>query len=425
MTTRSSSLRGWTVVSAALGINLILGVLYAWSVMGKALVSQWQWTRTDAMWPFAISAASFAVTMIFAGRLQDKFGPRYVAMIGGIILGLGLVASSFARSPSMMLLTFGVVGGIGIGLGYSATTPPSIKWFPPARKGLITGLVVSGVGLAAVYMSPLTDHLIKATSIQQTFLILGVASIVTICLLAQILKNPPPGYVVTASPGSGTPSKTANAKKDFDFAEMLRTPQFYQLWLSFVLCASAGLLIIGNVAMIAKDQAHWEKGFAAVMTVAIFNTCGRVLSGFLSDRLGRSRTMVLASVIQAVNMFAFVHYTTPTLLLVGSAITGLCYGTVFTLFPAATADFYGVRNLGVNYGLVFTAFGVAGVTGSVLGGKIRDVFGSYNHAFTICAVMVLAGAALALFLKPPVSAAPVAPTNVVHETEPEPELAAK
>lgn len=421
MTNQPSSWRGQSVVLAAICINLILGVLYAWSVMGKALVGQWHWTRTDAMWPFAISAASFAVMMIFAGRLQDKIGPRYVAMLGGIVLGCGLVASSFATTPLLMKLTFGVCGGMGIGLGYSATTPPSIKWFSPSRKGLITGLVVSGVGLAAVYMSPLTDHLIRTTSIQQTFLILGVATIVLVALLAQVLTNPPAGYVpAVASPTVAGPArKPAVARRDYDWHEMLRTRQFYQLWLTFVLSASAGLLIIGNIAIIAKDQAHWEKGFMAVMTVAIFNTCGRVVSGFLSDRLGRSRTMLLASVVQAVNMFAFSHYTTPTLILFGSAMTGLCYGTVFTLFPAATADFYGVRNLGVNYGLVFTAFGVAGVTGSVMGGKIGDVFGSYNYAFIACAVMLLVGTVLALTLKAPAADQPAATPEGQRTRQPE------
>jgi len=130
----TSPIRGWTVVIAAVSINLILGVLYAWSVMGKALVAQWNWTRADASLPFTISAASFALMMIFAGRAQDKIGPRYVAMLGGIILGLGLIASSFAKTPTMMLITFGLVGGLGIGLGYSATTPPSIKWFPPPAR---------------------------------------------------------------------------------------------------------------------------------------------------------------------------------------------------------------------------------------------------------------------------------------------------
>jgi MFS transporter, OFA family, oxalate/formate antiporter len=402
--TTPTRIRGWTVVLAALSVNLIIGALYAWSVVGKALAGQWHWTKTQAMLPFAASTASFAVTMIFAGRWQDKIGPRYVAMLGGIVFGLGLILSSFVHSYVPMMITFGLVGGIGIGLGYSATTPPSIKWFPPARKGLITGIVVSGVGLAAVYMSPLTNYLLKLVGIQQTFLLLGIGSIVLVSLLAQLLKNPPAGYVAapapaaTASRGKAAPS----SRRDLDWHEMLRTGQFYQLWFMFILSASAGLLIIGNITLIAQDQApKWDRAFVLVMVVAIFNTCGRFLSGFVSDRIGRTNTMVLAFVLQAVNMFLFVRYKTPELLMFGSAFTGLCYGTIFTLFPAATADFYGVRNLGVNYGSLFTAFGVAGVTGSVLGGRVRDVFGSYAYAFMICGGMLLLGAVLAFLLKAP------------------------
>ena len=398
------NIRGWTVVLAAVGVNLIIGALYAWSVMGKALAGQWHWTKTQAMLPFATATASFAVTMIFAGRWQDRIGPRYVAMLGGILFGLGMVLSAFVHTYGLMLITFGLVGGMGIGLGYSATTPPSIKWFPPAKKGLITGIVVSGVGLAAVYISPLTNYLLKVTTIQQTFFILGAGTIVLVSLLAQGLANPPAGY----APAPTEPSTVSGAKpapavrRDLDWHEMLRTRQFYQLWLMFVLSASAGLLIIGNITLIAQDRApEWDKAFLLVMVVAIFNTCGRFVSGFLSDRIGRTNTMILASVLQATNMFMFVQYKTPTLLLLGSAFTGLCYGTIFTLFPAATADFYGVRNLGVNYGLVFTAFGVAGVTGSVLGGRVRDLFGSYTYAFITCGVMLLAGAVLAWALRAP------------------------
>jgi MFS transporter, OFA family, oxalate/formate antiporter len=402
--TTPTPIRGWTVVVAALSVNLIIGALYAWSVVGKALAGQWHWTKTQAMLPFAASTASFAVTMIFAGRWQDKIGPRYVAMLGGIIFGLGLILSSFVHTYVPMVITFGLVGGIGIGLGYSATTPPSIKWFPPARKGLITGIVVSGVGLAAVYMSPLTNYLLKLVGIQQTFLVLGIGSIVLVSLLAQLLKNPPVGYVAAPAPAAtASRAKAApSSRRDLDWHEMLRTGQFYQLWFMFILSASAGLLIIGNITLIAQDQApKWDRAFMLVMVVAIFNTCGRFLSGFVSDRIGRTNTMVLAFVLQAVNMFLFVRYKTPELLMFGSAFTGLCYGTIFTLFPAATADFYGVRNLGVNYGSLFTAFGVAGVTGSVLGGRVRDVFGSYAYAFMICGGMLLLGAVLAFLLKAP------------------------
>jgi len=396
--------RGWTVVAAALGVNLIIGALYAWSVMGKALAEQWHWTKTQAVLPFAAATTSFAITMIFAGRWQDKIGPRYVATLGGVVFGLGLVLSSLVHTCGLMMLTFGLVGGMGIGLGYSATTPPSIKWFPPARQGLITGIVVSGVGLAAVYISPLTNYLLKVTSIQQAFLILGLGAIVLVSLLAQLLTNPPPGYLfASAAAVSGAKAASAPAsRRDLDWHEMLRTGPFYQLWLMFVLSASAGLLIIGNITLVARDQApHWDKAFVLVMVVAIFNTCGRFVSGFVSDRIGRTNTMILAFVLQAINMFLFAQYKNPALLLFGSAVTGLCYGTIFTLFPAATADFYGVRNLGVNYGLVFTAFGVAGVAGSVLGGRVRDLFGSYSYAFVTCGIMLLAGAVLAFVLKAP------------------------
>lgn len=395
-----SPLRGWTVVLAALGINLILGVLYAWGVMAKALVTQWHWTKTEAALPFTVSTAAFAIMMIFAGRLQDRIGPRFVALAGGTILGGALMLSSLVRTPMAMLLTFGVIGGIGIGLGYSATTPPSIKWFPPAKKGLITGIVVSGVGLAAVYISPLTEYLLKQTSIPQTFLMLGIGAVILVALLSQLLANPPAGYKPAGTGAALSATKAAAAPgRDLDWNEMLRTPQFYQLWVMFILGASAGLMIIAHVAIIAKEQAGLQWGFVPIATLAIFNTAGRIISGYVSDRIGRTRTMVLAFALQAVNMFLFRYYSTPALLIFGSAFTGLCYGTLFTLMPSATADFYGVRNLGVNYGLLFTSFGVAGIFGPILGGKVRDLLGSYNYSFVISAVLLLIGAVLAMTIR--------------------------
>lgn len=410
--------KGWTVTIAALSINLVLGVLYAWGVIAKALVVQWHWSKADAALPFTVSTACFAITMVFAGRLQDKIGPRLIVAAGGAVLGLGLVASSFVHSPGLMLVTFGLVGGMGIGLGYSATTPPAIKWFPPSKKGLITGIVVSGVGLAAVYISPLAQYLLKAVGIQQTFLMLGLGSIVVVASLSRLLRNPPPGYqppVVAAT----TPAAKAAAgtRGNLDWNDMLKTPQFYRLWLMFILTASAGLMIIAHVAIIAKEQAHWEWGFVPVVLLAIFNSCGRVLGGIVSDRIGRTQTMMLAFVLQACNMFAFSHYTSSALLVFGSAFTGLCYGTIFTLMPAATADFYGMKNLGVNYGILFTGFGVAGVFGPLLGGKIRDLTGSYSTSYTISAIMLLVGTALAFTTRSP------APETGAAATAPAPEKA--
>jgi OFA family oxalate/formate antiporter-like MFS transporter len=398
--------KGWTVVLAGLAINLILGVLYAWGVIAKVLGSDWHWTKTQATLPFTVATVCFAGMMVFAGRCQDKFGPRLVATAGGILLGLALVASALVHSPIMMALTYGVGAGLGIGLGYSATTPPAIKWFPPARKGVITGIVVSGVGLAAVYISPLTQYLLGKTSISMTFAWLGIGTLVLVPLLAQLLRNPPEQPVVAAS---ATPTAAA-PRRESDWGEMLRTGQFYQLWLLMVLSASAGMMIITQVAMIAKEQAQWSWGFVPIATLAIFNTLGRLLAGVLSDKIGRTRTMTLAFILQAGNMLAFSHYDSPALVVFGSAFTGLCYGTIFTLMPAATADFYGIRNLGVNYGLVFTAFGIAGVVGPLLGAAINDHYKSYFYAYQISAVMLVMGAVLAIFTKPPgARATPAAP----------------
>jgi MFS transporter, OFA family, oxalate/formate antiporter len=396
-----SGTRGWAVVYAGLGINLILGTLYAWGVIGKALVVQWHWTKTEAALPFAVSTAAFALMMVFAGRMQDKFGPRWVAAAGGVMFGLGLAASSLAQQPLLMLGTFGVIGGMGIGLAYSATTPAAVKWFPAARKGLITGIVVSGVGLAAVFMSPLTQWLLANSNIPRTFLVLGIGATVAILLLAQLLSNPPAGFQPPPPATTKTAAAAPRTRCELDWSEMLRTPQFYLLWLMYVLTASAGLMIISNVPIIAKEQASWEAGFVPVMLLAAFNTLGRFSSGALSDWMGRTNTMVVAFVLQAINMFLFTHYTSPTTIACGAAFTGLCYGTIFTLMPAATADFYGLRNLGVNYGLVFTGFGVAGVLGSLLGGRIRDLLGSYSMAYTICAIMLLVAAALAFATRAP------------------------
>jgi OFA family oxalate/formate antiporter-like MFS transporter len=415
MSDSSSNRRGWTVTSAAICVNLVLGVLYAWSVIARELANPARpghWTRFQAAEPFAFATAAFALTMIFAGRAQDKLGPRWVAMLGGVMLGLGLIGASFTQSPLGMMLTFGLFGGMGIGLGYAATTPPCIKWFPPARKGLITGLVVAGVGLAPVWITPLSRSLLGSVGIPRTFMILGAGAIVIVCALAQLLQAPPAGYQPAAAAQSPAASakSPAPSRRDLDWPEMLGTPTFYLLWVTFILAAAPGLLLLSNMAGIATEQAHDLKLAAgAVMLLAIFNTLGRVAGGFVSDRIGRRHAMVLAFLLQTINMLLFAHYTSPALLLLGVAWAGLCYGAIFTLMPAASADYYGVRHLGVNFGLLFTAFGVAGVTGSLLGGGIRDHLQSFAPAYLICAAMLVVAAALAAVTRAPRVASAPAP----------------
>jgi len=387
--------KGWVVVSAATGINLILGVLYIWSIMSKALIGEYKWTSTQASLPYTVCIAVFALVMVFAGRVQDIKGPRLSATFGGILLGGGLILSSFMKDPLLMMVTFGVMGGAGIGFCYAGTTPPSVKWFPLEKKGLITGIVVAGVGFAAVYISPLTNALIVNNGISKTFLIIGIGALVILIALAQILKNPPPDYSAgTQNVVKKEENKNEASGVQLTWREMIKTLKFYQLWIMYAFTASAGLMIIGHLAVIAKKQAHWENGFYLVVFLAVFNTLGRIVWGLVSDKLGYIGTMRIVFLIQAVNMVLFSYYLSPALLAVGAAVTGLSYGALFSLFPAAVAGNYGTKNLGVNYGLVYTAWGFAGVIGPLLAARILDLTGKYNVSYIVSAVLLVIAAAL-------------------------------
>jgi OFA family oxalate/formate antiporter-like MFS transporter len=389
---------GWIITSAALGINLLLGLLYAWSVFKKALVTEWGWNDVTASLPFTVSAAIFAFMMIFAGRAQDKYGPRIIALLGGVLFGLGLLASGLAKTPAAMVITFGVLGGLGIGLGYSATTPCAIKWFHSSKKGMISGIVVAGVGLAPVYIAPLTAYFIKLYGIQQTFFILGGIALVAIIGFSLILKNPPSDFV----PARGSESNVSiPANKGIPWTDAIKTREFVFLWLTFLLSATAGLMLIAHMASIADTQAGWKAGFMLVVVLSIFNALGRVLIGFLSDIIGRKPSMILVFLIQAVNMFLFSHYQSVPTLILGAAIAGLAYGSLFSLMPSITADFFGIKNLGVNYGLVFSGWGIAAVIGPILGGFAVMKSGTYTTSYVVAGILLLVGTVLVLLMKSP------------------------
>jgi MFS transporter, OFA family, oxalate/formate antiporter len=388
--------KGWIVAAAALATNLILGILYSWSILQKALVNEWGWTNTEASLPYTVCIATFAVTMIFAGRAQDKHGPKPVAFLGGILFGTGLIASAFTRNPALMIITFGILGGMGIGFGYSAVTPCAIKWFEPDKKGIISGIVVSGVGLSPVYIAPLTHSLLKTQSIEQTFIIMGYLTLTGVTLLSLLLRNPPSACSSVSS------SSLKESGYDYSWQKMVKTRPFLLLWLSYLMSAAAGLMLLGHLSGIAFVQAKWQAGFILVVILSIFNALGRVSGGYLSDKAGRTNALLIIFLLQAANMFMFSFYQSIPALIAGAVVAGLSYGALFALFPAITAEFYGIRNLGVNYGLVFTGWGVAGIIGPVIGGLVADMTGTYNNSYIISAIMLLTGALLVKQIKPPV-----------------------
>jgi OFA family oxalate/formate antiporter-like MFS transporter len=397
---------GWRVTFSGMGINLALGVLYTWSVISKGIPEEWGWTQSDKSMPYAIACLIFSLVMVPAGRMQDKLSPRLVATIGGILVGAGMVIASFTTSPLGYIAGFGVLAGAGIGLSYASATPPAVKWFSAAKTGLIAGIVVSGFGLASVYAAPLTTWLIAGFGFKTAVLLLGILFLVVVVTLAQILKAPPKGYI---PPGSA-PAKKAGVgdkKEEFLPGEMLTTVQFYLLWFMYACGAGAGLMVISKLAAIAKLQVNIELGFVLVAVLALGNGGGRIVAGMLSDKIGRKTTMFLCFAVQAVSILLLSRATSdnplgtiPAMMII-SMLIGANYGANLSLFPSITKDFYGLKNFGMNYGLVFTAWGAGGFVLAFLAGKMYDIYKTFAIAYYGASILLVLAAITVFFLKPP------------------------
>ena len=384
--------KGLQVVLAGTGINLAFGVLYAWSIFGGALSEEFGWSKAEASLPYTVAIIAFAFIMVPAGRLQDKIGPKWVATLGGLLIGAGCILASFLPSVPGLVFAFGILAGSGIGLGYASTTPAAVKWFAPEKKGLITGVVVGGFGLASIYIAPLTKYLLHEYGVFTSFRILGFLFLAITLPLSQLIVNPEKPMVST------------NVKKkvvpDLTWQQMLKTKEFYQLWFMFFAGATGGLMIIGHLKTIAKLQLGTDAGFMLVALAAIANAIGRPAAGVISDKFGRGKTMMFLYILQAVVLFIFSSFSSFTTVLLGAMVIYFSYGSMLSVYPSACGDNYGTKNLGMNYGILFSAWGAGGTVGPMIGGFIADSTGSYSLAFTIAAGMVLLAAAMGYFYKP-------------------------
>lgn len=388
------------VLAAGFFINMCIGILYAWSVFKQSLVEQ-GWSNADASMPYTVATIFFAISLLVAGNLQDRIGPRKVLISGVLMCSLGMIVSSFATTPMTLLLSFGVITGSGIGFGYACLAPAAMKWFHSSKKGLVNGMIAAGFGLAAVYLAPLTSMLISNYGVNTSFLILGLGILVIAVPLAFTINNPPANYI-PETPAGYVAKKGAN-EICMDWRSMVKTPQFYALWFMYALASSAGLMIIANITSIAIKQSSLTQAAFLVVVLAIFNSGGRVAAGLLSDKIGGIKTLMLAFIIQGVNMMMFASYDNEFTLMIGAAVAGVGYGTLLAVFPSITADFYGLKNYGGNYGILYSAWGVSGFIGPVLAAMAVDKTGNYLIAYTICAGML--GVALLLsFVTKPVTA---------------------
>jgi len=400
--------QGTVVLIACILFNLIIQVLYVWSLLKVEMMSQaqggWGWTSQQAGLPYTLVLIFFAVGVLIGGRVQDKIGPRWVATVGGAMVGLGMVISGLVgENPVGVAIAFGVITGLGIGFGYGSVLPASLKWFHPSKKGLIGGLVLGGFGLATIHYAFTTSALLDNFGIGNTMLYIGIAVAVLSALVAQFVKNPPPDYI-PAVPNSAKNSTTAaKTAIDFKWREMMKTKRFYYMFVLFIFSASMGLMIIGNQAKIADLQAGVSNAVFLMSIVAIMNAAGRILGGSLSDKIGRNNTLFIAIVLQMLNMIGFIFYNNPVTITLGFILVGLCFGTFLAVFPALTADQYGLKNYGVNYGIVYLAYGFAGIVAPVIADYFFDLAGNFTTTYIICAVMMAFMVGLNFLLKREVS----------------------
>ncbi|MBZ5552331.1 MAG: OFA family MFS transporter [Acidobacteriia bacterium] len=403
LSTPEGHLNRWWHVVGGMSMNLALGSLYAWSVFVAPLEKEFGWKRADTSSVFTWAVVVFALTFILAGRLQDKFGPLWVSITGGLLVSVGFFLSSYTSSLTYLIICFGVIGGLGNGFGYATPIPVMAKWFPD-KRGLAVGLAVAGYGGGSAIFGPLAgNYLIPAYGWRTTFEILGGIFLVMTMFGAFLLRNPPVGY----KPHGWSPapaSKSAATTYEFTPGETVRTSSFYFMWIAYALGTSAGLMVISQLVPFAKSEGIPSTALATMGLVvgALGNASGRILSGWMSDALGRLNVLRLMIGISMIAM--------PILYLTGSNVAALyvmvfivywCYGTQLSVNGSATSDFWGTKNAGLNYGLLFTAWGAAGIIGPRIGARLFDRFKNYQAAFYTAAALALIALICELLAKRP------------------------
>jgi OFA family oxalate/formate antiporter-like MFS transporter len=388
----------WVFVAIGLLINVCLGSIYAFSVFRKPLETLWEISSSQSGYPFMVFLAVFAVAMPLAGSLIERWGPRLTATLGGLLAGTGWIAASFSVDIATLALLYGVIGGAGVGIVYGCPIAVVVKWFP-RHSGLAIGLTVMGFGVSALLIAPLMKAMIllPEIGIMHTFLYLGIAFTIVIALLAQLLRFPPdawnPAGSVTLIAAPIPPALNLNRQA------MLKTSRFYALWATYTIGCLAGLMAIGIASPVGTEVAQLDAPTAAlaVSLFAVFNGLGRPLFGALTDKLGPKHTAIASFtlILSASLLLFFFGQGNAMLYLLAFCVLWMCLGGWLALAPTATGIFFGKLHYAQNYGVMFTAYGAGAILGTLLSGSIKDITGSYLHAFAIVAGLAVLGMLIA------------------------------
>ena len=394
----------WGIAVAAVIMQICLGAVYGWSVFVKPLIGVEHWRLTDVSLNFTLAIVFLGVGTVIGGLWQDRVGPRKVASVAGILYGIGYMIAGFAaarHSLPGLYLGYGVLTGIGMGMGYICPVATLVKWFPD-RRGLMTGVAVCGYGFGALIMSPFAAWEIIHHGIPATFWTLGIVYLIVVVLAAQFYANPPQGWRP-----EGWEPRTAVAKAastyNFTVSEAMGTWQFYLLFLLLFLNVSAGIMIISQASPMAQQLVGMTVLQAAGMVgvISICNGLGRVFWAWVSDSLGRARVYLLLYLIQVVIFFVLPHVRDLTLFTAAFALIGLCYGGGFGTMPSFTADFFGAKYMGGIYGWILLAWGMAAIPSPIMIAHVRQNTGSYGPAITVIAIVMLVSLVLPLITRRP------------------------
>ncbi|MDH4284885.1 MAG: OFA family MFS transporter [Gallionellaceae bacterium] len=398
--------KGIVVITAGTGINLALGILYTWSIfketIREAIIAKtpgsFAWDMGSVNDPYALACLVFAFMMIPAGRMQDRKGPRITAFTGGVLVSLGFLLIASSVEYWIWVIGFGGLVGTGIAFGYASATPAALKWFPPAKSGLVSGIVVSGFGLASAYIAPLSTYLVKQHGLLHTMLIFGMAFLLVVSALSMMLMLPPPGYKPEGTERRCASTGNRDQRADFPHVDetprsLLRKAQFWVLWVLYFIGAGAGLMVIGSVSGMAKISMG-ERAFLAVAILAIGNATGRIVIGMLSDKFGRKRVLCGVFLFQALLMFLAVPgiaLDSPFAIVLLATLIGFNYGANLAIFPSYAKDLWGMPHFGTNYGLLFTSWGVGGFAMSKLSETLKAGSGSFTLSFLAAGALLLVG----------------------------------
>jgi len=391
----------WVIAIAGVFLQIALGAVYAWSVFRVPLAKQFGWSISEVTLTFTISIFVLGFAAFFGGLWLNHKGPRVVALTGGVLYGLGVFLASFSHKLSWLYLTYGVIGGIGLGLGYIVPVAVLVKWFPD-RRGLITGIAVGGFGAGALITAPVATRLIQSVGVLSTFAYLGIAYLIVTVVTGLFMQNPPDGW----KPVGWTPTTNQTshrAGRDFTLSEALKTWQWYALWLLLFLNTCAGISIISQEAPLFQEETGVTAAIAASMVglASIGNAVGRVFWAWVSDLITRSATFFVMFVAQILLFWFLPNIATAWFLTIVTFVVLMCYGGGFGTMPAFTADYFGPKNVGPIYGLMLTAWGFASVFGPLLIAHMRETAGSYRGALHIIAGVMTISAVLPILVRPP------------------------